>query len=896
MDYKSTLNMPHTQFEMKANLNTKEPKIQQFWAENNIYQQLLAKNQQYPTFVLHDGPPYANGSIHIGHALNKILKDIIITYKNMNKFYAPFIAGWDTHGLPIEVALAKKTKLANDSVSKRRDQCKEYALEQIAVQKAQFQRLGLLTNFKNNYLTLDHQFEIDQLHLFKTLLEKGYIYQDFKPVFWSWSSQSALAESEIEYAERISDAIYVKLMLKDDLLFNNIPTALVIWTTTPWTLPANLAVAINPEISYALVKTDDTQLVIATNLLDSFAKKVGLVNYSIISELKPKDLEKKVYISPINHKDGIIILDDYVSAEDGTGLVHNAPGFGLEDYYACKKYGIDALVNIDNYGKFNALVNDKELENIFYEDANPIIIQRLRDNNLILHHEKITHSVAHDWRTKKPVMYRATKQWFVSVENALDAILRTLDQDVQSTSLKGIERMREMVINRKEWCISRQRVWGVPIPMIFDQEHNAINDPELVAHIINVLDQKGVNAWFELDVKEFLTNKYLNIDQAYYKEKDIMDVWFDSGSSYSILKNNNLPYPADLYLEGQDQYRGWFNSSIITGTILNNKAPYKFLVAHGMVLDGEGMKMSKSKGNVVDPLSVCNDYGADVLRIWIANSDYSSDIRISDDILKQNAEIYRRIRNTLFKYSLSILNDFDPNIHYTTQVREEDLYVLKQFKELMQQVKQAYETYNFIDVIRLFNKFILELSAWYFENIKDDLYCLDINDNSRRQIQSTVYFILKHSLIALTPIIPHTTEEAYSFLVGDKLASIKLEEFLTDQQFEFIGDTSHMEAFFAIKDVVFNQLEKARQQNLIKKNNEALVTLTKDMINDKYLINNPELLKKWFNVAKVEFGDRLNVSNANFKKCLRCWNHYPDEEMYNDEISSRCQKIIENKK
>ncbi|AJQ45389.1 isoleucyl-tRNA synthase [Ureaplasma diversum] len=896
MDYKSTLNMPFTEFEMKANLNTKEPKIQQFWDDHKIYEQLLAKNKNYPTFVLHDGPPYANGSIHIGHALNKILKDIIVTYKNMNRFYAPFIAGWDTHGLPIEVALAKKTKLANDSVSKRRDQCKEYALEQIAIQKGQFQRLGLLTDFKTNYYTLDHQFEIDQLNLFKTLLEKGYIYQDFKPVFWSWSSQSALAESEIEYAERTSDAIFVKLMLKDDALFNNQNTSLVIWTTTPWTLPANLAVAINPNISYSLIKTDSSQLIIATDLVESFTKKVGIENYSIIKTLDPKELEKKAYISPINNQECFVILDDYVSSIDGTGLVHNAPGFGLEDYYACKKYGIDALVNIDNYGKYNSLVNDPELENMFYEDANPVIIQRLKAKDLIIHHEKITHSVAHDWRTKKPVMYRATKQWFVSVENALEAILKTLDNDVSSTNSKGIERMREMVINRKEWCISRQRVWGVPIPMIFDQDYNPINDLELVNHIINVLDQKGVNAWFELDVKEFLTEKYLNTNQTYYKEKDIMDVWFDSGSSYSILKHHNLNYPADLYLEGQDQYRGWFNSSIITGTILNNKAPYKFLLAHGMVLDGEGMKMSKSKGNVVDPLSVCNVYGADVLRIWIANSDYSSDIRISEDILKQNAEIYRRIRNTLFKYSLSVLADFDFKQHYTTNVRQEDLYVLKQFKDLMDQVKVAYETYNFMDVIRLFNKFVLELSSWYFENIKDDLYCLEINNVARRQIQSTVYFILKHSLIALTPIIPHTTEEAYSFLNADKLESVKLEEFLVDDDFKFSGDIDQMQAFFEIKDVVFNELEKARKQNLIKKNNEALVVLSKEMIKDTELANNTSLLKKWFNVAKVEFGDQLAVSNANFKKCLRCWNHYPDEEMYNDEVSKRCIEVMQKQK
>ncbi|MEJ3536422.1 isoleucine--tRNA ligase [Ureaplasma parvum] len=894
-DYKSTLNMPTTGFEMRANLNVKEPKIQQFWVEHQIYEKLLTKNKDKKPFILHDGPPYANGNIHIGHALNKILKDFVVSYHNMNNYYSPYIPGWDTHGLPIEVALSKKIKLSNLSVNERREQCKKYALEQVNNQIQQFLRLGMISDFKQRYLTLDHNYEIDQLKLFTYMLKKGFIYQDFKPVFWSWSSQTALAESEIEYADRQSSAIYVKMKVVDhNDLFTDKPTSLVIWTTTPWTLPANLAIAIHPELVYSLIEYKNENYIIAKPLVETFVKKVGFEDYKWIKDFKANTLEKIKYISPISKKHAFVIMDEYVSANDGTGLVHNAPAFGLEDYYACKKYGIETVVMIDQFGKYNALVNDLELENMFYEDANQVILNRLMNEHLLIHHEVITHSVAHDWRTKKPVMYRATKQWFVSIEKILPNILQTLNNDVKSTSFRGIERMHEMIVNRKEWCISRQRVWGVPIPMIFDENHNAIMDHELVENIINVLNEKGVNAWFDLDVNAFLTPKYLSMkNKTFYKEKDIMDVWFDSGSSYNILGHYNLNYPADVYLEGYDQYRGWFNSSLITGTILNNRAPYKYLVAHGMVLDGEGYKMSKSKGNVVDPLDVCKIYGADVLRLWIANSDYQNDTRISEEILKQNAEIYRRIRNTLFKYSLSILNDFEPSVDFSFNVRQEEQFVLNEFNELHIKVIKAYENFDYQTVVKLFNKFILDLSSWYFENIKDDMYCLAINDPIRKQIQSAVYWILKNSLIDLTPIIPHTTEEAYSFLKdANKKESIRLEDFYDQSQFQFKKGIVHVKAFFSIKDQIFNELENARKNNILKKNNEAFVTIAKNLILDDYLINNPKLLAKWFGVAKIEFANNTNVANANFKKCLRCWNHFPDEEMYNDELSMNCYKVI----
>ncbi|MCV3728745.1 isoleucine--tRNA ligase [Ureaplasma miroungigenitalium] len=893
-DYKSTLNMPQTAFEMKANLNTKEPVIQQEWLDKAIYQQRLLMNAQNKSYVLHDGPPYANGNIHIGHALNKILKDIIIASKNMQGFYAPYIPGWDTHGLPIEVALAKKVKLNNLSVNERRDLCAKYALEQVANQTKQFMRLGLFADFKEHYLTLNHDFQIDQLQLFLVLMQKGYVYQDFKPVFWSWSSQSALAESEIEYNDRQSHAIYVAMPCVPDADFDD-QTAYVIWTTTPWTLPANQAICIHPYLTYALVQVGAMKYIIAANLVDAWTASLGYTDFRILKTFKAHELENKQYYSAYNKQICPIIMDEYVSDTDGSGLVHNAPGFGLEDYYACKKYDIKARVMIDQFGKYNQEVDNQDLVGVFYEDANAVILESLKADDLLLDHKVITHSVAHDWRTKKPVMYRATKQWFVSVQNAKDDIIKTLENDVVTKNPRGIERIKEMIINRKEWCISRQRVWGVPIPMIFDQDDNPIYDDELTAHIIQVLDEKGLNAWFNEDVSIFLTPKYKNTQKTYYKEQDIMDVWFDSGSSYSILQRANLNYPADLYLEGYDQYRGWFNSSLITGTIFKNKSPYKTLLAHGMVLDGNGLKMSKSKGNVTDPLDVCQKYGADVLRLWVSNIDYENDSRISDDILKQTAEIYRRIRNTLFKYSLSVLADFNPSTDYTTDLRQEEYYVLNEFKKMYLACVQAYNDFNFMEVIKNVNKFILELSGWYFDLIKDSLYCLKPADSVRKQIQSCVYFILKNALILLTPIIPHTCEEAYQHLnANDKKASVKLENFLTADEFMLIEESmiKHVNFFFDIKDTYFALLEQARKNKIINKNNEAIVFVNQDTIKCDVLKKQPETLARWLNVAQVVYTNRDEVAHSGFLKCQRCWNYFEHLDEKHDDICVRCAAVL----
>lgn len=886
-DFKDSLLMPKTGFEMKADLKHKEPKIQANWIENNIYAKLLVQNKLKPYFTLHDGPPYANGTLHVGHALNKSLKDFIVRYKSMNGFNSIYIPGWDTHGLPIENAIAKKDKsfdLNNDVIGKR-IQCRKYALEQVEIQKQQFQRLGNVCDFKNCYLTLDESFIYDELLLFRKLIENKLIFQDFKPVYWSWSTKCALAEAEIEYENVTSPSIYVGFELEDQ-----VQTKLLIWTTTPWTLPSNLAIAVNPNFYYSYVQLENgTTFIVASSLVEQIAKKLAWNNYKITKEIKGSTLEKTKYKHPWINRTSIVILADYVSNEDGTGLVHNAPGFGLDDFYACKNYGIDVYCPIDDGGKFNHDINDSELENVFYTKANDIIIERIKNNSALVYETKIDHSMAHDWRTHKPIMYRATKQWFINISKVNEQIINSLNNDVSSLNIKTIERIKDMISKRQEWCISRQRVWGVPIPIIFDYEHKPIYDLKLMDHILKIIKEQGVDIWFSQKVDYFIP-PWMDQTQKYYKEKDIIDVWFDSGSSYNVLKQNNIPYPADIYLEGSDQFRGWFNSSSINGTIQHGHVPYKFLLQHGFILDEKGFKMSKSKGNVIDPLKICDEYGADILRLWVASSDYSTDLRFGNKILTQVAETYRKIRNTLFKYSLSNLNDFDFGQNFTDKLRPEDFYVLDQLKKLLAKITMSYDSYNFIDVIKNVNQFTTDLSQWYFDIIKDSLYCEKQNSLLRRQIQSTLFIIVKSLIIVLTPIIPHTCEEAYSFLnTPNQKESVVLEtwpifdELITiPQEINF----DEINKFFEIKDTINIAIELARQNNIIKKNNEARIILDKDYKIDLHK------LKIWFNVAEVIIGQKLNIENANFKKCMRCWNHYNNEQMYDDEICMRCHTVI----
>ncbi len=895
MNYKDTLFMPKTDFEMKANLNKKEPDFQNRWIDQKLYQKILEKNKSKKLFFLHDGPPYANGNIHIGHALNKTLKDIIVRQKNLSGFLSPFIPGWDTHGLPIELAMLKQDKNAKaNSIIEFRNKCKKYALEQIEIQKNQFKKIGLLTDFEKTYYTLNHDFEIQQLKLFLEMVKQNLIIRDLKPVFWSWSSQSALAEAEIEYKDIESDSIYIAFKaIKNNIIPEN--TYYIIWTTTPWTIPCNLAIAVKPNAKYVLFQWNEKKYVVAKDLLENFAKKINidLNSIQIQYEFIGNQLDNFQYIHPLTNEILPIINADYVSLDDGTGLVHNAPGLGSDDYLACKKYNINPYAPLDDYGKFTKDVKISELNGLFYLDANQYVIDQLKLKDQLLLCEKIQHSEACDWRTKKPIIRRATNQWFVNLKPIQKDIVNTLNNDVKSINPKAIDRMIDMISKRVEWCISRQRTWGVPIPMIFDENSQPIYDVNLIEHIIDILDKNGVDVWFEWPVDKFLTDKYLNNQKKYYKEKDIMDVWFDSGSSHMMFKKWGYEYPADMYLEGSDQYRGWFNSSLITGVIYNKKAPYKELLQHGFTLDQNGLKMSKSIGNVVNPLDIFNKFGADIFRLFVASCEYYDDQRFGDVVLNQICEIYRRIRNTLFKYSLSILNGFNLN-DIQDQFEIEDEYILFKLHNLLIYIDAQYKKYNFSSIVKSINEFTLELSSWYFDLIKDPMYCDSLDSVRRKQIQTVIYYILKNILICLAPIIPHTAEEVYDYLPFKDFESIHLENWIKLTPFTKFNNVNDFNDFFSLKNQIYKQIEELRNSKMIKKSNEI----------DVYLKTNPtkfnlEQLKKWLNVSRVDIDSSLNMDivlkpTSNIK-CERCWNYYSLADMHNEEICNRCNSVITKK-
>lgn len=898
-DYKKTLIMPETEFEMKANLPQKEPKIQENWVLEKIEKKILSKNKQNKSFIIADGPPYANGNLHTGHALNKILKDIILRYKSLLGFYTRYIPGWDTHGLPIEQELLKKgiNVDKNLGVIEKRRNCKKFAMENVYKQMDQFRRLGIMSEMDDNYVTCDLDYVIRQLKIFNTMLQKGLIFQDLKPVYWSWSSQTALADAEIIYNDVESDSIYVAFEITEKNEVVSKGDKVIIWTTTPYTLPSNLAVAAHPKLTYCRVKVGNEYYIVAKNLVEKLAETLEWNTFEIVSEFLGKKLELVSYKHPIYDKKCKIIVDEYVSAENGTGLVHNAPGFGHEDYLACKKYNIKPFCPIDEYGKFTKEINDADLNGIFYVKANPIIITRLKNRKTLLKQEKIVHSVAHDWRTKKPVMYRATKQWFVNIKKIEKEIINELNK-VKSVDNNIIKKMKEMITNRPEWCISRQRIWGVPITVIYDKDYKPLIDKKLMNNIIDILNEEGINAWYSEDVKHFLTPEY-NTSKKYIKEVDIMDVWFDSGTSYSVLQDAKLNFPADLYFEGKDQFRGWFNSSLITSVAAFKKSPYKMLLTHGFVLDDKGNKMSKSLGNVIDPLQICKEYGADVLRIWVASVDYLEDVRISKDIIAQNAELYRRIRNTLFRFILGNLKSFDTKKVRGIKYSEADFYVLNNLSNDIKNIKNAYEKYDFKQIIKIVSKTVSDLSSWYFDYIKDILYCEAINDPKRIAIQSVLHQILNAYVIALSPIIPHTCEEAYSYFnKKDKQKSVHMEKFPTvklDSKSKV--DSKKWEDFFKLKDVIYAEIEKARNEKIISSKGQAWI-----VISSKHeLPFDCETIKNYLNVAKVEFIKKekielnVKVKNSKFLRCERCWNFY-DVNNIKNELCNRCLNVLKTQK
>lgn len=906
-DYKDTLLMMKTSFSMRANLTEKEPQIQKQWEERDIYRKVLEKNQGHPEFNLHDGPPYANGEIHVGHALNKILKDFVIRYRSMNGFYTPYIPGWDTHGLPIETALTKSKKVNRKAMSipEFRKLCEEYALKQVEKQKQDFKRLGILGDWDNPYLTLNKEYEAEQIRIFGKMVAQGLIFKGLKPVYWSPSSESALAEAEIEYHDKVSPSIYLAFKVADgkNLLSND--CELVIWTTTPWTIPANLAVSVHPEYEYVVLFAGERYLVVAKELVEAFVEAVGYEEHKIIKTITGAELEGVTYYHPLNGKVCPVVLADYVTLESGTGLVHTAPGHGEDDFMTGKKYDIETLCVVDEKGYMTEEAG--EFAGIFYEKANDVIIERLQEVGSLLQHGKVTHSYPHDWRTHKPIIFRATAQWFASIDALKEDMLEAI-KTVTWIPAWGEHRMENMVKDRKEWCISRQRVWGVPIPVFYAEDGTPILDEDVINHVADLFAKYGSSVWWEREAKDLLPEGYTSPhspNNIFTKETDIMDVWFDSGSSHhASMVLSGQPYPADLYLEGSDQYRGWFNSSLSTGIAITKKAPYRAVLTHGFALDGEGRKMSKSLGNTIDPQDIVKRYGADILRLWVAGSEYTADIRISDEIMKQAAENYRKIRNT-FRFLLGNLSDFNPEtdrIPYE-QMPEIDQIMMNLLNNLIDKVVNAYENYQFDEVYRSILTYMTnELSAFYLDFTKDVLYIETVDNPERRSIQTVFYENLSALVRLLTPIIPHTTEEVYSHMPYEKEESVYLTNM--PKSLRYANGTvllNKYEQFKELRSDVLKALEEARNNKIIGKSLASKVVLKPSEATLKLLNSFKVDLAKVFIVSEFVVtsedidGDEyesgiIQVSAREGHVCGRCWKVV--DEVNEEDLCNRCNNII----
>lgn len=830
MKIKDTLNLLKTDFSMRANLSEKEPKMQKNWDDKQLYEKMLERNQDNTPFILHDGPPYANGNIHIGHALNKISKDIIVRYKNMAGFYTPYIPGWDTHGLPIETALTKSgVDRKSMSVAEFRKLCEEYAWKQIEQQRKDFKRLGVQGEWDNPYVTLTPDYEAAQIRVFGEMAKKGYIYRGLKPIYWSPSSESALAEAEIEYQDVRGPSIYVAFDVKDggDVLEDD--TQFVIWTTTPWTIPSNVAITVRADGDYSVYEADGQRYVLADRLAEEVAEKIGWQDIKLVKSFKGAELEGLVAHHPYLDRDSHLILGDHVTFDAGTGLVHTAPGHGDDDFVVGQKYNLPVISPIDAQGYFTDEI--PEFEGMFYDDANIKSTDLLKEQNKLLHLEFFTHSYPHDWRTKKPVIFRATPQWFASIDKFRDDILKAVEE-TDWIQPWGQKRIHNMVANRGDWVISRQRAWGVPLPIFYGENDEPILDGEIFDHIEQLFAEHGSNVWFEREAKDLLPDGYTHPSSPngqFRKETDIMDVWFDSGSSHeAVLKGrDNLSYPSDLYLEGSDQYRGWFNSSITTGVAVNGQSPYKACLSQGFVLDGDGRKMSKSVGNVIDPNDVADDLGADLIRLWAASVDTSADVRVSEEILGQVAEVYRKIRNTI-RFLIQNTADFNystDGIAYDN-LRGFDQYILSQLNTTVKDALAAYDNYNFSEIYKEINQFCTVVMSNFYMNVSKDVLYIDApNGYERRAMQTVFYEVVLKLAKLLTPIIPHTAEEIWSYL--DEEEEFAQLSNLPDIE-ELAGSAelvAKWDKFMTIRDYVLKANEVAREKKVIGKDFEAKTTL-----------------------------------------------------------------------
>ncbi|MDQ0816859.1 isoleucyl-tRNA synthetase [Bacillus pumilus] len=866
MNYKDTLLMPKTEFPMRGNLSNKEPEIQEEWAEKDIYQMVLERTKGRPTFILHDGPPYANGDIHMGHALNKILKDFIVRFKSMNGFHAPYVPGWDTHGLPIETALTKnkKVKRKEMSTAEFRKLCEEYAWKQIEGQRNQFKRLGVRADWDNPYVTLKPEYEAQQILVFGEMAKRGYIYKGLKPVNWSPSSESALAEAEIEYKDKRSPSIYVSFKVKDGKGVLENGEQFIIWTTTPWTLPANLGICVHPNLEYSVLQVGAERYVVASELVEQVAKTLGFEEYEVVKTLKGKELDTIVAEHPIYGRDSLVMLGDHVTTDAGTGCVHTAPGHGEDDFIVSMKYGLDVLCPVDEKGVMTE--EAPGFEGLFYEDANKAITEQLEAKGALKKLDFITHSYPHDWRTKKPTIYRATAQWFASIKDFREALLDNI-KETKWVPAWGETRLFNMVRDRGDWCISRQRVWGVPIPVFYAENGEPIITDETIQHVSQLFREHGSNIWFEKEAKELLPEGFTHPGSPngeFTKEQDIMDVWFDSGSSHQAVleERDDLVRPADLYLEGSDQYRGWFNSSLSTAVAVTGKAPYKGVLSHGFTLDKEGRKMSKSLGNTIDPTKVAKQLGAEILRLWVSSVNYQADHPVSDDILKQVAEVYRKIRNT-FRFLHGNLFDFNPAVNAVPveELREVDQYILIKLNKLIDKVKKAYDDYEFAIVYHAIHNFCtIELSSFYLDFAKDVVYIEHADHPDRRSMQ-TVFYETLMALVKLTaPILPHTADELWSHLSFVEEPSVQLTDMpegVTVPQAE--ATEVKFDRFMEVRDDVLKALEIARNEKVIGRSLEANVTLYATEEVKNLLASIKEDVKQLFIISELTVEDEQNA-------------------------------------
>ena len=916
-DYGKTLNLPKTDFPMRANLPEREPEIEKEVFEDDLYEKMLKKNEGHESFVLHDGPPYANGEIHIGHALNKILKDTIVRYKNLKGYYTPYVPGFDTHGMPTEKRAIEKLGLDRSKipVSQFRDTCLDFARYYKDRQIEGFKRVGVLGDWKDPYITYDPKCEARQLGVFYDMYANGYLYRGLKPVYWCTDCESALAEAEIEYKDVDTTSIFVKFPVEDSKgLFDKENTYFVIWTTTPWTLPGNVGITIGGEFEYSIVKTNQGNLIIATALVDNVMKEAGIEKYETIKTLSGEELEGILCKHPFLDRTSRVVLgsDDtiVVELETGTGAVHTAPGYGKEDYLCGLKNGLEIVVTVD--GKGYQTEGAGIFAGLKYDESNDKIIEWLEENKFLLKKQKINHSYPHCWRCKNPIIFRATEQWFCSVDKFKDEAIKAAET-VKWIPSWGADRISNMIKERADWCISRQRTWGVPLPIYYCKEcGKEYITKESIEKLKTIFKEKGSNAWWDLTAEELMPEgakcKECGCTE-FVKEKDIMDVWFDSGSTHqSVLVERGLPYPADLYLEGADQYRGWFQSSILTSVATKGVAPYKAILTHGWVVDAQGMKMSKSLGNGISPQEIIDEYGADILRLWVLSSDFKSDVSISRDILKQISEAYRKIRNTA-RYILGNTSDFDPDNKVEYKDMEEiDKWALSRLNKLVKDCTENYENFNFHLVYHDVNQFcVTDMSNFYLDIIKDRLYTSKKDSTERRSAQTAMYIILNALVKIVAPMICFTAEEIWKYMPHTK--NEQVESVMLSDWPEVVAEYDNEELeqkwnhILELKELVAKELEVARAEKVIGHSLNAKVTLFAEGDLYKFIKENKELLQTVFIISNLEVEENqrsneeklgVKIEQAEGEKCERCWMYSTTvgEDKENPTICHRCSEAL----